>query len=148
MTEPAGSFEIMSQELWLPGKCTKPDRIIQLNWGEEHTHASYKITMRNFNIWETKMILLSDELWLIAINTKSFANESTSIIRKNLGFCKHSKAGVLLWILQIFSRAAFYIEQLWQLIQNSNLMLAMQILTKKRSYCYILIIAMQPTFPN
>ena len=39
----------------------------------------------------TKMIHLSDELWLIANNSKSFANGSKLIIRNNLGLCKHSE---------------------------------------------------------
>ena len=34
------------------------------------------------------MSLLSDELWLINNNSKSFANESKSILRNNLGTCK------------------------------------------------------------
>ena len=37
------------------------------------------------------MILLSDELWVIANNSKSFANEKKSIIRNDLGLCKHSE---------------------------------------------------------
>ena len=37
------------------------------------------------------MILLSDELSLIANNSKSFANESKSAIRKNLGLGKYSE---------------------------------------------------------
>ena len=46
--------------------------------------------MENFNNRETKMILLSDELWSsIANNSKSFANGSKSI-RSNLGLYKHS----------------------------------------------------------
>ena len=36
------------------------------------------------------MILLSDKLWLIANNSKSFANRSKSIIN-NLGMCKRSE---------------------------------------------------------
>ena len=52
-------------------------------------------------------ILFSDELWLIANNSKVFANRSKSIIKNDVGL-------------------------------NSNLILAMQILTKtKRSYFYI-----------
>ena len=41
------------------------------------THASYNTTRtswENINNWGTKMILLSDELWLIANNSKSFPN--------------------------------------------------------------------------
>ena len=41
-------------------------------------------------------------------------------------------------------RTAFYIEHLYWLLGNSNLILATQILTKaKRSYLYIMIIAKQ-----
>ena len=36
-----------------------------------------------------KIILLPDEIWLIANNSWSFANGSKSIIRNNLGWCKH-----------------------------------------------------------
>ena len=63
-----GPFETMPHELWLPGKGAKPDHVIQLNCWEVHTHASYKITKtwENFNNRGTKMILLSDKLWLIA----------------------------------------------------------------------------------
>ena len=83
----------MPQELWHPGKDAKLDRVIQLNCGEVRTHASYKATRtwENFNNRGTKMILLSDELWSIANNSKSFANGSKLIIRNNLGFYKHSK---------------------------------------------------------
>ena len=38
-----------------------------------------------------KMILLSDKPWLIANNSKSFANGSKSITRNNLGLCKRSE---------------------------------------------------------
>ena len=93
MTEPAGPFGTMPQEPWHPGKGAKPDRVVQLNCGEVCTHASYKTTRtwENFNNQETKMILLSDEPWLIANNSKSFANGSKSIIRNNLGLWKHSE---------------------------------------------------------
>ena len=82
----------MPQEPWHPGKDAKPDRVIQLNCGEVRTHASYKATRtwENFNNQGTKMILLSDELWLIANNSKSFANGSKSITRSNLGLYKLS----------------------------------------------------------
>ena len=85
-TETASPFGTMPQELW-------PDCIIQLNCGEVHTHASYKTTKawENFNNWGTKMILLSDKLWLITNNPKSFANGSKSIIRNNLGLGKRSE---------------------------------------------------------
>ena len=35
------------------------------------------------------MILLSDILWLIANNSKSFVNGNKSMIRNNLGLCKY-----------------------------------------------------------
>ena len=37
------------------------------------------------------MILFSEELSLIANNSKSFANGSKSIMRNNLGLCKRSE---------------------------------------------------------
>ena len=82
----------MPQEPWHPGKDAKPNQVIQLNCGEVRTHASYKATRtwENLNNQETKMILLSDELWSIANNSKSFANGSKSIIRNNLGLYKRS----------------------------------------------------------
>ena len=82
----------MPQELWNPGKGAKPDRVIQLNCGEVRSHASYKTTRtwENFNNWVTKIILLSDKLWLIANNSEGFANGSKSMIR-NLGLCKRSE---------------------------------------------------------
>ena len=72
----SGPFETMPQQPWHPGKGAKLDRVIQLNYGEVHTHASYKTTRtwENFNNQGTKMILLSDKLWLIANNSKSFAS--------------------------------------------------------------------------
>ena len=44
-------------------KDAKPDRVIQLNCGKVHTHASYKTTRtwENFNNRGKKMILLSDK---------------------------------------------------------------------------------------
>ena len=82
----------MPQELCHPEKDAKPDRIIQLNCREVHTHASFKETRtwENFNNQGAKMILLSEELWSIANNSKSFASGSKSIIRNNLGLYKHS----------------------------------------------------------
>ena len=80
-TKPAVPFGTMPQELWHPGKDAKLDRVIQLNCGEVRTHAS-------FNNRGTKLILLSDELWSIANNSKSFTNGSKSIIRNNLGLYK------------------------------------------------------------
>ena len=87
MTKPTNPFGSMPQGPWYPWKEAKPDRIIQLNCREVHTHTSYKATrtMENFNNWGAKMILLSDELWSIANTSKSFANGSKWIIRNNLG---------------------------------------------------------------
>ena len=85
-------FGTMPQEPWHAEKNAKWDCIIQLNCGEVCTHASYKATRtwENFNNQGTKMILLSDELWLIANNSKSFANGSKSITRNSLGLYKCS----------------------------------------------------------
>ena len=40
-TETADPFGTMPQEPWHAGKGAEPDRVIQLNCGEVHTHASY-----------------------------------------------------------------------------------------------------------
>ena len=45
------------------------------------------------------MILLSDELWSIANNSKSFANGTKLIIKNNLGLYKHSDI-YLIWDFQ------------------------------------------------
>ena len=91
-TEPAGPFGTMPQEPWHPGKGAKLDRVIQLNCGKVRSHATYKTTRtwENFGNRGTKMVLLSDELWLIANNSKDFANEGKSM-RINLGLCKRSE---------------------------------------------------------
>ena len=88
MTEPAGTFGTMPQEPWHPGKGVELDCVIQLNCGEVCTHANYKTTRtwEDFNNQGTKIILLSDELWLISNNSKSFANRSKLIIRNNLNW--------------------------------------------------------------
>ena len=69
-----------------------PNQIVLSNSiaGEVHTYASYKTTRtwENFNNKGTKIFLLSDQLWLIANNFKSFANMSKSLIKNNLGLCK------------------------------------------------------------
>ena len=90
--ELAGPFVTMPKEPWHPGKFAKPGRIIQLNSGEVRTHANYKTTRtwQNFSNRGTKMILLSDELLLIANNSKSSVNGSKSVIRNNLGLFKCS----------------------------------------------------------
>ena len=77
----------MPQEPWHPEKGAKLNRIIQLNCREVCTHASYKTTRtwENFNNQGTKKILLSDELWLIANNSKNFVNKSEPVIKNNLG---------------------------------------------------------------
>ena len=69
--EPLGTIP---QEPWHPGKGAKPDRVIQLNCGEVCIHESYKATRtwENFNNQGAKMILLSDKLWSIVNNSKSF----------------------------------------------------------------------------
>ena len=89
-TKLAGPFGTMPQEASHPGKGAKPDRVIQLSCKEMRTHASYKTTRiwENFNNQGTKMILLSDELWPIANNSKSFANRNNSVITNNLGLYK------------------------------------------------------------
>ena len=83
----------MPQEPWHPGKDAKPDHVIQLNCGEVRTHATYKATRtwENSNNQGIKMILLSDELWSIANNSKSFANGIKLIISNNLPYLGLSK---------------------------------------------------------
>ena len=63
----------MPQEPWHPRKAAETDCIIQLNCGEVRTHASYKATRtwENFNNHGTKIIVLSNKLWLVANNSKS-----------------------------------------------------------------------------
>ena len=55
----------MPQEPWHSGKSAKLDYIVQLNFGG-WIHASYNTTKAWENVINqgTKMILLSDELWL------------------------------------------------------------------------------------
>ena len=62
-----------AEKPWHPGKGAKPDHVIQLNCREVRTHASYETTRtsENFNNRGTKMIILSEELWLIANTSKS-----------------------------------------------------------------------------
>ena len=59
------------------GKCAPMQVIKQPDHGRTSTNEEQK--------------LFSDELWLIANSSKSFANRSKSIIRNNSGLCKHSK---------------------------------------------------------
>ena len=90
-TKLAVPFGTLSQETWLPRKLAEPDRIIQLNCREVCTHASWKITRtrKNFNNREARMIFLSDELQLIANNSRCFVNRIKPIIRSNLDLFKH-----------------------------------------------------------
>ena len=92
-SKPAGPFGTKPHEPWPIGKGALLDCIIQVDSREVHIHASYKTTRtwEKFNNHRTKMIFLSDELWLIANNFKSFANRSKLIIRNNLSLCKHSE---------------------------------------------------------
>ena len=75
-----------------PKSCRIFPRVIQLNCGEVRTYASHKTTRtwENFNNRGTR-ILLSDKLWSIVITSKSFSNESKSVIKNNLGLCKRSE---------------------------------------------------------
>ena len=57
------------------------------NWAHMHVKKTNR-TWENLDIWETKIILLSDELRIIA-NFKSFVNGSKSITRNNLGLSEH-----------------------------------------------------------
>ena len=83
----------MPKEPWDPGKGATPDHLTKLNCWAVCTHASYKTTRtwENFNNRGTKMILLSDELWSIANNCKSFANGIKLIISNNLPYLGLSK---------------------------------------------------------
>ena len=87
----------MPQEPQHPEKVAKLDHVIQLSCGKVHSHASYKTTRtwENFKNWETKIILLSDKLWLIANNSKNFVNRSESMIRNNLGLCIRSEIYII-----------------------------------------------------
>ena len=147
MTETAGPFGTMPQEPWFPGKGAKLDHGVQINCRKVHTHASYKITTtwENFNNRRTKMIFLSDELWLISNKSVSFVNGTKSVVRHNLGLCRHfNTTQVFSCEYSKISRNSFNIEHLWWLLLDSNQIVATQILTKaKRSYVYILIIATQ-----
>ena len=88
-----GSFRTIPEVPWHPENGAKLDHVIQLNCGEVCTHASYKATrtLENFNNQGTKIILLADELWLTANNSKSFVNRIKSIRRNNIGLCERSE---------------------------------------------------------
>ena len=74
------------------------------------TQASCKTTRtwHDFNNQGTKMILLSDELWLIANNSRSFSNWSKPIIRNNLGLCKGCQNLPYLELLKTLSWIEWY----------------------------------------
>ena len=57
----------------------------------------------------TKMTLISDKLWLIANNSKSFANRSKSIRRNNLGLCKHSCYNRSIYVILVSFNFVSYI---------------------------------------
>ena len=84
-TKPVGPFGFMLLELTLSnlsvGKCA-PMQATTRTW-------------ENFSNRGTKMILLSDELWLIANSSNSFANGSKSIIRNSLGLSKRSEIYII-----------------------------------------------------
>ena len=67
-----GSIWNYATQTMKPRIGTKPDRVIQLNSEEVQTHASCKTTRtwESFNNQKPKMSLFSDELWLIANNSK------------------------------------------------------------------------------
>ena len=92
-TKPADPFVIMPQEPWHSGKVAKPDRVIQVNCRKVYINTSYKTTRTwdKFNNQETNIILPSNELWLIASNSKSFLNGSKATTSNNLGLCQHSE---------------------------------------------------------
>ena len=87
----------MPQEPWHPGQGAKPDRVIQRNCGEVCNNSSYKASRawENFNNQGTKMILFSDELCLIAKNSKSFAIRNKLIIRNNVGLREWSETNLI-----------------------------------------------------
>ena len=110
MTKPPGPFATMPQEHWYPGKGATLDHVIQLNCQKVVTQASCKTTRtwHDFNNQGTKMILLSDELWLIANNSRSFSNWSKPIIRNNLGLCKGCQNLPYLELLKTLSWIEWY----------------------------------------
>ena len=79
----------------------------------------------------------------------SFQNQNTSshnfiLIIKN-SWLFNSKLNIAITVnIDIFLKPAFFIEHHWWLLLNSNLILATQILTKRKTtYVYILILATQ-----
>ena len=91
-TELAGPFGTMPQEPWHPGIGAQLDHVIQLTVGKCAPMQVLKTTRtwENFSNQGTKMTLLSDKLWSVVNNSKSFVHRSKSIIRNNLGFHKCS----------------------------------------------------------
>ena len=86
--ETAGPFGTMPQKPWHPGKRAKPERVLQLNCRVVRTYSSYKTTRtwENFNEQKWSSFQTTYDKELI---TKSFAERSKTIIRNNLGLCKH-----------------------------------------------------------
>ena len=77
----------MLEEPRYPGKGSKPDSVIKLSCGKVHTHASF-----NQNLRELQQLRIKNDppfrRTMISsnhCNCKSFANESESIIIRNLG---------------------------------------------------------------
>ena len=58
-------------------------------------------------------------------------------MRNNLGLCKHSNTGFYPVNTARFIRTAFYVEHLRWLLLNSNLILAMQIVTKAKKNLFL-----------
>ena len=58
-------------------------------------------------------------------------------MRNNLGLCEHSNIGVYPVNIAKFLATAFYIEHLRSLLLNSNLILAMQIVTKTKKKLFL-----------
>ena len=84
-------FGNIPQKCWQPGKDATPDQIIQSTVVKCAPMQVVNQSMGQLQQQGTKMSLLSDELWLITNNSKSFANRGKSIIRNDLGLCKHSE---------------------------------------------------------
>ena len=77
----------MRQEPRYPGKGSKPDRVIKLNCGNVHTHASFNQNLRELQQLRIKNDASFGQTMISSndCNCKSFANESESIIIRNLG---------------------------------------------------------------
>ena len=80
ITKPVDPCGTMPQESWHPGKGAKPVTLSNFTEGKcGPMQVINKQNWENFNNRGTKMLLLSDKLWLIANNPKSFVNRSKSI---------------------------------------------------------------------